>query len=265
MLVCSGEERDDDAAPADCICAICLHLPAGRVDQCANGHAFCAACLARCRTCPTCRIRLPATPIRCLVAERWIAAARGPARCAFARGGLDTLTDLGAVAVASASVLARWLPAGGVRAGPPPARGGDEVELEVESPPTRRMRRELDAHREQVDAFREQVDAHRERAELRRAALDGTISRIRTAIDAAARTGGAGGQALPPTESETVPAPAPARARADSDSSEDRQRRTWARPVWARRVRRPGPPANADASSSSSESSGPDAHEPNYI
>ena len=62
-------------------CAICLSRPAGHVHQCTNGHIFCAECLDEHRAsetsassrCPTCRVTLPAEPIRNLLVESAIA------------------------------------------------------------------------------------------------------------------------------------------------------------------------------------------------
>jgi len=57
-------------------CKICYVAPEGRVHQCTNGHYFCEACMAQVETCPTCRVALPATPIRCLVVEQILAERR---------------------------------------------------------------------------------------------------------------------------------------------------------------------------------------------
>jgi hypothetical protein len=62
-------------------CGICLSLPDDAVHQCRSGHLFCAPCLAthyasgsaNSKKCPTCRVALHATPIRCLSAEHAIA------------------------------------------------------------------------------------------------------------------------------------------------------------------------------------------------
>ena len=69
MTTRPAEESDYD-------CAICLSPPDHQVHQCRNGHLFCAECLGEHvsrsadRKCPTCRVALPAEPIRNLVAER---------------------------------------------------------------------------------------------------------------------------------------------------------------------------------------------------
>ena len=70
-------------------CTICLSLPASTVVQCRNGHLFCSDCLeTHCSSgssnrsrCPTCRVALGGTPIRCLSAEHAIAAM--PSACAY--------------------------------------------------------------------------------------------------------------------------------------------------------------------------------------
>ena len=87
------EEQDADV-PDHLKCGVCLDAPAGRVEQCGNGHLICAdgsdsCCLARLRSsaadrgegvkCPTCRQELPRVLGRSLVAEQAIAAL--PARC----------------------------------------------------------------------------------------------------------------------------------------------------------------------------------------
>jgi hypothetical protein len=92
----------DDAAPAHLLCPVCFEPPPGRVEQCSAGHIICAhqksndvggvgatktleqqSCLSKLRaraaacgrvaTCPECRVSLPASMSRCLVAERCIA------------------------------------------------------------------------------------------------------------------------------------------------------------------------------------------------
>lgn len=92
----------DDAAPAHLLCPVCFEPPPGRVEQCSAGHIICAhqksndvggvgatktleqqSCLSKLRaraaavgriaTCPECRVPLPASLSRCLVAERCVA------------------------------------------------------------------------------------------------------------------------------------------------------------------------------------------------
>ena len=84
-----------ELVPSHLVCAICLDAPAGRVEQCPSGHIFCHdPCLARLRQsatrsiagtadakCPTCRVDLPESLNRNIVAEQAIAALPAPATC----------------------------------------------------------------------------------------------------------------------------------------------------------------------------------------
>ena len=54
-------------------CKVCFVSPEGRVHQCPNGHYFCETCMGKVDVCPTCRVQLPAQPIRCLVVEQILA------------------------------------------------------------------------------------------------------------------------------------------------------------------------------------------------
>jgi hypothetical protein len=81
---------------------MCLELPSGRIEQCANGHIFCAeerddSCLAKLRrfaraqhTTPKCCCNFPLPPVlnRCLIAEQSIALL--PVTCRYCGAGLDT-------------------------------------------------------------------------------------------------------------------------------------------------------------------------------
>ena len=53
-------------------CVCCWELPIGRVLQCSNGHIVCSECIERLPSnqCATCRVVMPAVPIRCLLAEQ---------------------------------------------------------------------------------------------------------------------------------------------------------------------------------------------------
>ena len=56
-------------------CTVCLSLPMCNIYQCTEGHLICRDChnkMDRPVTCPTCKSHLPATPIRCRVAEQVI-------------------------------------------------------------------------------------------------------------------------------------------------------------------------------------------------
>ena len=54
-------------------CPVCLKLPQCNIYQCQKSHLTCAECydkMPKPRLCPTCRVRMPATPMRNLSAEQ---------------------------------------------------------------------------------------------------------------------------------------------------------------------------------------------------
>ncbi len=80
MATSSGHPRPSDEL-TEFHCPLCMDIPEGEVQQCINGHIFCADCLQAhrnsgrgevCGLCPTCRVELGDTPIRSRVAEHAI-------------------------------------------------------------------------------------------------------------------------------------------------------------------------------------------------
>jgi len=66
----AAADASDDGFPKHLMCFVCLELPLGRVEQCANGHIMCAgghdSCLAKLRRhkrAPKCFCDCPLTPV----------------------------------------------------------------------------------------------------------------------------------------------------------------------------------------------------------
>ena len=57
-------------------CPVCYCMMAPPITQCQQGHALCASCFEGVGRCPTCRVELPARPIRSLALEQLAASVR---------------------------------------------------------------------------------------------------------------------------------------------------------------------------------------------